>query len=107
MSFGSRIVDVRKKRKVSQSDLAMEIGVHPNVLGRYERDETLPSIQVAAKVAKALDISLDYLLELTNVELDSTVLTRINDIASLSDADKQQVFTVLNALVRDFKTNKK
>lgn len=81
--------------------------MHPNVLGRYERDETLPSIQVAAKIAKALDISLDYLLELTNVKLDSTVLTRINDIASLPDADQQQVFTVVDALVRGFKAKGK
>ncbi|GAA4092622.1 helix-turn-helix transcriptional regulator [Mucilaginibacter panaciglaebae] len=94
---------IRKKRKVSQSDLALEIAVHPNVLGRYERDETLPSIEVAAKIAKALNVSLDYLVELSDTELDSTVLARIDSIATLPEHDKQRIFTVVDALVRDAK----
>ena len=40
--------------QISQTELALKIGVHANVLGRYERDETLPSIEVASKIAKAL-----------------------------------------------------
>ena len=106
MSFGSRIVSTRKTRKISQGELALAIGVHANVLGKYERDETIPSIKVAANIAKALDVSLDYLVELTDTELDSTILSRINDIASLNNDDKQQVFTVVDALVRDFKSKK-
>lgn len=106
MSFGSRIVSTRKTRKISQGELALAIGVHANVLGKYERDETIPSIKVAAKIAKTLDVSLDYLVELTDTELDSTVLSRINDISSLTDDDRQQVFTVVDALVRDFKAKK-
>lgn len=31
------------------------------VIGRYERDEVRPSIEVAAKIAQALGMSLDYL----------------------------------------------
>jgi transcriptional regulator with XRE-family HTH domain len=69
MSFGSRIVHIRKRVKMSQSELALKAGLHPNVLGRYERDEALPSIEVASRIAKALSISLDYLSELTDTEL--------------------------------------
>lgn len=107
MSFGSRIVSVRKEKKISQSELALQIGLHPNVLGRYERGEALPSIEIAGKIAKALDVSLDYLAGLADAELDSTTVTRINDIASLAIEDKQQVYTVVDALVRDFKAKGK
>lgn len=31
------------------------------VIGRYERDEVKPSIEVGSKIAEALEISLDYL----------------------------------------------
>ena len=106
MSFGSRIVSVRKKQKLSQSDLALKVGLHANVLGRYERDVAVPSVEIAARIAKALDISLDYLSELTDVELDKVVLTRIQDIASLPDEDRNQVFKVVDALLRDSKANK-
>jgi transcriptional regulator with XRE-family HTH domain len=103
MSFGSRLASVRKEKKISQSELATTVGLHINALGRYERDETIPSIEIAAKLAKALDISLDYLSELTDIELDSIVLARINEITSLPDEDKKQVYMVVDALIRDHK----
>ena len=106
MSFGSRIVYARKKQKVSQSELALRVGLHPNVLGRYERGEAIPSIEVAARIAKALDISLDYLSELTDTELDTVILTRINEIASLSEEEQKQMYLVIDALIRDYKAKK-
>jgi transcriptional regulator with XRE-family HTH domain len=106
MSFGSRIVSVRRKQKLSQSDLATRVGLHANVLGRYERDEAIPSVEIAARIAKALEISLDYLIELTEVELDPVTLKRIQDITSLSDEDREHVFKVVDALIRDAKAKK-
>lgn len=103
MSFGNRIVSIRKKQKVSQSELALKIGVHPNVLGRYERDEALPSIEIASKIAKALDISLDYLSEITDIELNDVILARINEIAAMPDDEQNQVYKVIDALIRDYK----
>ncbi|WP_369409718.1 helix-turn-helix domain-containing protein [Mucilaginibacter lacusdianchii] len=94
------------KQKLSQGDLALKIGLHANVLGRYERDEAIPSVEIAARIAKALKISLDYLIELTEVELDPVILKRIQDIASLSDEDRQHVFKVIDALIRDAKVRK-
>ena len=93
--------------KLSQSDLALKAGLHPNVLGRYESDIAVPSVEVAARIAKALDISLDYLSELSDVELDKIVLTRIQDITSLPDDDRTQVFKVIDALIRDYKAGSK
>lgn len=107
MSFGERIVSARKKQNLSQSDLALKAGMHPNVLGRYERGNTVPSVEIAAKIAKALDVSLDYLSEMTDVELDRVVLNRIKDMASLPEADRIQVFKVIDALIRDYKAGNK
>ncbi|TWI98621.1 helix-turn-helix protein [Mucilaginibacter frigoritolerans] len=87
-------------------ELALRIGLHPNVLGRHERGEAIPSIEVAARIAKALDISLDYLSELTDTELDTVILTRINEIASLSEEEQKQVYMVVDALIRDYKAKK-
>ena len=103
MSFGSRIVSTRKKLKLSQSELALRLGLHGNVLGRYERDEALPSIEVATKIAKALEISLDYLTGLTDIELDPILLNRIQEITSMADTDREHVFKVVDALIRDAK----
>jgi transcriptional regulator with XRE-family HTH domain len=53
------------------------------MIGKYERDEVKPSIEVAAKIADALEVSLDYLVGKTSVEVDSKTLKRLQDIQNL------------------------
>jgi len=56
---------------------------------------------------KTLDVSLDYLSEITDVELDRVVLNRIQDMASLPEGDRNHVFKVIDALIRDYKASNK
>ena len=50
-----------KQKNMSQTDLGKAVGVAREIIGRYERNEVLPSIEVAAKIADVLEVSLDYL----------------------------------------------
>jgi transcriptional regulator with XRE-family HTH domain len=65
-TFGKRLGEVRKLKKMSQDELAKKLNVHGAVIGRYERDEVKPSIEVVATVAEALEVSLDYLVGITD-----------------------------------------
>ena len=62
MGFGTRLTSIRKEHKISQSELAQKAGIHSNVLERYEREEATPSVEMAAKIADVLGVSLDYLV---------------------------------------------
>lgn len=103
MPFSDRLVSVRREQRISQADLATAVGLHTNALGRYERGEAVPSVEVAAKIAKALNVSLDYLTGLSDVELNPIILNRIQEIISLADTDREHVFKVVDALIRDTK----
>lgn len=61
MVFGSVVSELRKQKGITQTDLASQLGIHNNELGRYERNEVYPSIDLARKIADILDVSLDYL----------------------------------------------
>jgi len=87
-------------------ELATKVGLHTNALGRYERGEAVPSVEVAAKIAQALEVSLDYLVGLNDIELNPSTLQRIKEIGSLSDVDREHVYKVLDALLRDAKAKK-
>lgn len=106
MSFGERILAVRKKRQLSQEALAKMIGVHPPVIGRYERGEVKPSIETAVKIAAALDVSLDYLVGTSQMETDPSTLERLQEITALPGEEQQQLFMVIDALLRDFKARR-
>ncbi len=104
MDFGKRIVELRKEREMSQTDLATELGIHKNVLGRYERGEAKPSIDVAKNIADLLSVSLDYLVGAVDQELDKSVVDQVLTIQKLPDDEKERILFTLDALVRDAKS---
>lgn len=106
MLFGERLAQVRKKKKISQDELAKAIGVHAPVIGRYERNEVKPSIEVATKMAEALGVSLDYLVGFADIELDNSITQKILDIQQLNNDDKDAIIKTIDALLRDAKARK-
>lgn len=104
MSLGSQISRIRKERKIAQGELAEKVGVHPNVLGRYEREEATPSVEVAAKIADALSVSLDYLVGNTDVLLDKNILDKVVAIQKLPEEDRTHIMYSLDGLIQHAKT---
>lgn len=106
MTIGQHITALRKSKSFSQSELGKKVGTSGDIIGRYERDEVKPSIEVIIKIADALEVSIDYLVGKTDFELDKDTLRRIQDVSKLPAEEKKQVFMVIDALIRDFKTRK-
>lgn len=101
--FGKRLTEVRKDKKMSQDDVGKLVGVHGAVIGRYERDEVKPSIEMATQLAEALEVSLDYLVGSTDVLLEKSIVNRVLDIQKLKENDKQHVFALLDAFIKQTK----
>lgn len=107
MSFGSRMIQARKDKNLSQDALAKALEATPTTIGRYERDEVKPSIEMAAKIAAVLEVSLDFLIgNSQDYVKDKNMLARINDILSLNDTDKEHILFTIDAMLRDAKTRK-
>jgi len=106
ITFGKRLGEVRKDKKLSQDDLAKKVNVFGAVIGRYERDEVKPSIEIAAQIAEALEVSLDYLVGNTDLLLDKTIIKRIQEIQKLDKEEKGHLFALMDAFLRDTKAKK-
>jgi transcriptional regulator with XRE-family HTH domain len=101
MTFGERVLQIRKQQKYSQDELTKLIGTSALIVGRYERDEIKPSIEVASRLADALGITLDYLLGKSDkMVLDKKNLQRLHDIENLSEEDKSNIFYTIDNLIR-------
>jgi len=101
MSFGKRITEVRKEKEMSQDQLARILQTTTTTIGRYERDEVKPSIDVATKLADALNVSLDYLVGRSENSLkDKKMIERINSIVSLDEKDKECIFYAIDGLIK-------
>jgi transcriptional regulator with XRE-family HTH domain len=103
MDFGKNTAITRKQRGFSQGELAKRVGTISVTIGRYERNEIKPSIDIAMKIANALDVSLDYLVGTTDAVLEKSLVKKITAIQKLPNEDKECVHKVLDAFLRDHK----
>ena len=105
MSFGDNLKKIRADKDISQGDLAKMIDVHATHISRYERNLTSPTIDVAKKIADALEVSTDSLIygsdeQIVNNKLnDEELLQLFNKVQQLSDQDVTSVKAMLKAFV--------
>lgn len=98
MTFGERITYARKQKKMTQSDLGKMVGTSGDIIGKYERDEIKPSIDTAAKIADALNVTIDYMVKDSEYKnIDNETLKRMKELERLSKEDKGHVFAMLDA----------
>ena len=105
MKTGKIISDLRDHKGWSQNDLAKNSGISKVMIGKYEREEATPSLEVAKKIADTLGVTLDYLVgEGVNAEFDKKDLKRFKEILSLDEEKKNTLFDLIDTYIRDFKT---
>lgn len=63
MSLGNHLLHARKKRGLSQEDVAERLGVSRQTISKWELDETLPDICQSKRLANLYGVSLDELIE--------------------------------------------
>lgn len=61
-----RIKEVRKEKGLTQAKVAKIIGMEQTQYSRYERGENEIKVNVLIDICKALNVSADYILELTD-----------------------------------------
>lgn len=88
---------------LSQEEVAKHLGTKAPVIGRYERDEMKPSIETATKLADLLEVSLDYLVGKTDVEVDRQLLKRVLEVQQMEEEDREHILYTLDALIKNVK----
>ena len=74
-SIADRLILLRKKYNLSQTDVANQIGVTPALISAYEKLERKPSIDKLIALADIFHVSTDYILGRTFKEDSSAVLS--------------------------------
>lgn len=104
LNIGSKIIELRKAKGWSQAQLAEAINASRDIIGKYERNDNLPSIEMALKIAHIFDVSVDYLLgEGKHASFDKETLKRLNNIENLDENTKKTLFNVIDTFLRDAK----
>ena len=104
MTTGKIIADRREELSLSRSQLAKQSGSSHVMIGKYERGDAVPSLEVDKKIADALDISLDYLTEKESAnKLNGKNLKRLPELEQLESDKKQVLYDLIDTYIRDAK----
>lgn len=76
-----RISFLRKKYRMSQSEVAMILNISPSTLGMYEQGRRVPSLDILVKLSHLFDVSLDFLI--TGHEYTGNLTEDIDTLADI------------------------
>lgn len=105
-TFGKKLRECREAKGLSQKELAKLLNTSYSVIGKYERDEMLPSIEAAKKIARLVDTTVGYLLSETdqeNVLKNPDMLKRLTEIEKMEDTDKGHILSVIDGFIKSIK----
>ena len=63
MNLGNSLFQARKKRGLSQEEVAEKLGVSRQTISKWELDETLPDIRQSKRLASLYGMKLDELVD--------------------------------------------
>lgn len=107
MDIGIRIIQLRKAQGWSQDELAGKISSSRAMIGKYERGDNLPSIEVLVKLAQAFEVSVDYLVgEGVLSSYDKEILKRINQIEQLDQETREKLFFLIDNVIQNYNAKK-
>lgn len=100
MSFSKRLSALRKKRGLTQHNMAEMAGVHVSQIRRYEAGGSQPSLEALRNLAMALNISADVLLfdEDERAPTDDWQL-QFEALSKFTDKEKEVAKAVIESLI--------
>lgn len=114
--IGSKITIQRKEKGLTQLELAEALYVTHQAVSKWENGKSIPSIEVLIELTTLFDITIDYLLDSSEVKDNdyitlfkqlprNVVLSRYLSSASVND-DFNKIFYLLDPNERQYVINK-
>lgn len=99
--FGARLRAARESRNLNQTELAKASGLQPAAIGHFEAGRRKPSFANIRALAKALEISSDYLLGRADSMKGATTAFRNEE--NLTASDRNAIQAMINSLAQQRK----
>lgn len=113
--FGTRFKEERKRKKLTQEQLANMFFLNKSSISRYEKGNQMPEMPTLQKIADFFEVSTDYLLgrtdeRITKPKLDEGIKTiaahRININEDLPDEAYDKINEYIKMVEMMYKSKK-
>lgn len=77
--IGKKIAEARKKINLSQAELAQQVSISPQAVGKWERGESMPDITTLNRLAEIFEVNLNYFSNsYKSVDVETTIVQPFN-----------------------------
>ncbi len=83
-TFGNMVAALRKKKGMTQLELAEKMGVTDKAVSKWERDLSFPDVNTIPKLAEFFNVTVDELIQAKSKEKEITAKNKASNIASLA-----------------------
>ena len=113
MTFGEKLRQLRKRKKLTQEQMAELIEIHESHVGRYEKDLSSPTAQVLIRISKLFNVSTDYLLfddrsePSTSLKIsDNELFTQFQEVDKMSEDKRELIKRIISMAINEDKIKK-
>ncbi|MGK5090542.1 helix-turn-helix domain-containing protein [Deltaproteobacteria bacterium TL4] len=104
-NFQYRLKQLRQSKGWSQGQLAVKLGMDNQRISKYERGVMFPTVDIMIKLARSLEVSLDYLLcgeqEISLEKIPNRELVkRFDQVSRLSNEEQKAVMMVMDSFIK-------
>jgi len=89
MIFGENLVRLRKRKGVSQEQLAEVLGITRQTISKWELNQSTPDLQYTVQISEYFNVSLDYL-----IKGEETIVTDVSKQEKEDDCDKKSNYVI-------------
>lgn len=104
MSFGDKLIKLRKKEGMSQEELGEKLGVTRQTVSKWELGQTTPEMDKLRDISTLFDISVNYLMNDNYGETEENESNKVENgsVVSESDNNTRKVVLIVAAVVIGF-----
>lgn len=106
LKIGEIIFDLRKKKGITQEELANKIGVSTAAVSKWETGNSYPDITLLSPIARALETNIDGLLSFESSLSDETIEVIYNKcLKSFEMCEFNEAIKIWNNYIKEYPTN--
>ena len=98
MPLYNRLKEYRAKIKVNQTEMGNLVGVSRQTISQIERGDYSPSVTLALKIAKVLNVSVEEILSLLYILLNDYI-TAYNSLLTIFFVIMTIILVIINYMV--------
>lgn len=105
MNIGNKIKKLRKKKGITQEELARDIGISFQAISKWENGVSLPDITLTPILASYFGVSMDELFDFNLQRIESEIEKITNEAHKFRESDPEKSRGILEAGLEQYPGN--